>query len=92
METGVSGADKAKNQEAHFHLVWKVGARALQTGIASVPSGEESSLFQLNPLRENPTTTELQCAHIVEGSLFRLCPYSNTLACPEAKCHLVFTF
>lgn len=30
-----------KNQEAHFHLVWKVGARELQTGITSIPSGME---------------------------------------------------
>ena len=94
METGVSGVDEAKNQEAHFHLVWKVGARELQTGdrIHSQWYGRGSSLFQLNLLRENLTTAELRCARIVEGLLFRLYLYSNTLACPEGKCHLVFTF
>lgn len=54
--------------------------------------GRGASLFQLNLLRENLTTTELRCARIVEGLLFRLYLYSNILACPEGKCHLVLTF
>lgn len=41
--------------------------------------GRGSSLFQLNLLRENLTTAELRCARIVEGLLFRLYLYSNTL-------------
>lgn len=39
VETGVSGVEKAKNQEAHFHLVWNGGARELQTGITSTLKG-----------------------------------------------------
>lgn len=40
-EAGVSGVDKAKNQEANFQLVWKVGTRELQMGISSIPKGIE---------------------------------------------------
>lgn len=53
--------------------------------------GRGSRLLQVNLLRENLTTAELWCVHVVEGVLLQLYLYSNALACPEGgKCHLFF--
>lgn len=49
-----SGSEGAADRD-HIHSRW---------------CGRGSSPFQLNLLRENPTTAVLQCAHIAEGFLF----------------------
>lgn len=66
METGVSGADKAKNQEAHFYLVWKVGVEGVADGdhIHYQWYGRGSGLLQLNLLKREPNNCRASvCTH-----------------------------